>query len=63
MLFDGPQCYGEWCSAVITIAANAIATRVIHASDINTADFGMVGDVMSETTVGVRGTSEGALAG
>ena len=45
-------------SVTATIAAHAVAARVIHASDINTANFGIESDVVSETTAGARGTSE-----
>jgi hypothetical protein len=45
-------------SIAATIAAHTVAARVIHASDIDAADFGMEGDVASETMVGARGMSE-----
>ena len=46
-------------AAAVAIAANTVATRVIHMSDINAADYRTVGDVMSETIAGVRGEGEG----
>ena len=42
-------------AAAVTIAADTIAARVIHTSDINAADFGTVGNVASETMTGARG--------
>jgi hypothetical protein len=42
-------------AAAVTVAANTIAARVIHMSDINAADFGTVGNVASETMTGARG--------
>jgi hypothetical protein len=45
-------------SVAATIAAYTVAARVVHASNIDAANFGMKGDVASETTVGARGTSE-----
>jgi len=62
-LFGGPQrCIG-WSIAVAAVVANAVAARVVHASDIDAADFGTVGDVASETTAGTRGKSERAQVG
>ena len=62
-LLDRPQCRGEWRSVVVTVAADTVASRVVHASDIDAADFGAVGNVASETAAGVRGTNEGTPAG
>jgi hypothetical protein len=42
-------------AAAVAIAADTVAARVIHVSDIDAADFGTVGDVVSETTAGTRG--------
>ena len=50
-------------AAAVAVAANTVATRVIHTSDIDTADYGTVGDVTSETTVGARGEGEGMQVG
>ena len=50
-------------AAAVAVAANTVASRVIHMSDIDAADFGTVGDVASETTVGTRGEGEGTQAG
>jgi hypothetical protein len=50
-------------AAAIAVAANTVATRVIYTSDIDAADYGTVGDVTSETTVGTRGEGEGTQVG
>ena len=62
-LFDGPQCRGGWSVAAIATATEDVATRVVYTSDIDAADFGMVGVVASEATAGTRGEGEGAQAG
>ena len=49
--------------AAVAVAADTVAARVIHMSDINAADYGTVGDVISETTAGARGEGEGTQAG
>jgi hypothetical protein len=46
-------------AAAVAVAADTVATRVIHMSDINAADYGTVGDVVSETIAGARGEGEG----
>ena len=50
-------------AAAVAVGANTVAARVIHASDIDAADFGTVGDVASETMAGARGEGEGTQAG
>ena len=62
-LFGGPWCYGGWSIAAVATTANDIATRVVHTSDIDTADFGAVGDAISKATVDVGGTNESMQAG
>jgi hypothetical protein len=46
-------------AAAVAVAADTVATRVIHMSDINAANYGTVSDVVSETIVGARGEGEG----
>jgi glycine cleavage system pyridoxal-binding protein P len=46
-----------------TVAADAVATRVVHEPGSAVADVGVVGDATSETTAGVGWTSEGTHAG
>jgi hypothetical protein len=50
-------------AAAVAVAADTVAARVIHTSDIDAADYRTVGDVTSETTVGARGEGEGTQAG
>jgi hypothetical protein len=50
-------------AAAVAVAANTVAARVIHTSDINAADYGTVGDVASETMAGARGEGEGMQVG
>jgi hypothetical protein len=50
-------------AAAVAVAADTVAARVIHTSDIDAADYRTVGDVTSETTAGARGEGEGTQAG
>jgi hypothetical protein len=50
-------------AAAVAVAADTVATRVIHMSDIDAADYRTVGNVVSETMVGTRGEGEGMQAG
>jgi hypothetical protein len=63
LLFGGPWRHGGWSIAAVAAAADDVAARVVHASDIDAADFGAVSDATGKTTVGARGEGEGTQAG
>jgi len=63
MLFDGPQRHRGWSVATVAAATEDVAAGVVHVSDIDAADFRMVGVVVSEAMAGTRGEGEGVQAG
>jgi hypothetical protein len=66
-LFNRPQHRRGWTiaavAAAIATAADNVAARVVHVSDINAADFGAVGGAMSKAMAGARGEGEAAQVG
>jgi hypothetical protein len=53
----------DWGIAVVTVAADMVATTIVHNSDINAADFGAASGATGETTAGTRGSNEGTQVG
>jgi hypothetical protein len=46
--FGGPQHCGGWSVAVVTVAANAVTTRVVHKPDDVVTDAEIVGGAAGE---------------
>ena len=62
-LFNRPQHHRGWTVAAIAAAADDVAARVVHMSDIDAADFGAVGGAASEAMAGARGEGEAVQVG